>query len=158
MTATAEKKVISGMMPTVTGPRLTDALSRLPAKTRRLSAEKPSSRPFWMTIDRPKVTSSGGRISLPSVRLSRKYCSAQPMANISGTAISGRDERVEPERRHQHQDQEGGEHDQIAMREIDQPHDAEDEAQARRKQRVEAAEQHALENGIKPVHDVSAPK
>ena len=96
MTAMAEKKVISGMMPAVTGPRSTEALSSLPAETRRLSAENPSSRPFWMTIDRPKVTSSGGRISLPSVRLSRKNCSPQPMANINGIAISAATNGLSP--------------------------------------------------------------
>ena len=32
-----------------------------------LSAENTSSRPFWMMIDSPKVTSSGGRMSRPSV-------------------------------------------------------------------------------------------
>ncbi|MHC2485918.1 hypothetical protein ACVIKP_007773 [Rhizobium leguminosarum] len=64
----------------------------------------------------------------------------------------GGNKRVEPECRHQHQDQEGGKHDQVAMGEVDQPHNAEDETEPRCKQRIEPAEQHALENGIKPAH------
>ena len=46
-----------------------------PALSRRLSAVKISSRPFWMMTERPKVTRSGGRMSLPSVRLRRPRCS-----------------------------------------------------------------------------------
>ena len=56
------------------------------------------------------------------------------------------------ERRDDHQDQVGGEHDQVAMGEVDQAHDAEDEAEARGEQRVEAAEQDALHDGVEPVH------
>ena len=78
-------------------------------------------------------------------------CSAQPTANINGAASSDREEWVQPERAHQNEDQIGGKHDQVAMGEIDQPHDAEDEAQARREQRIEPAEQHALHDGIKPL-------
>ena len=47
-----------------------------PALSRWLSAESVSKRPFWMMIDSPKVTSSGGRMSRPSVRLSSANCSA----------------------------------------------------------------------------------
>ncbi len=70
MTRTAEPKVSSGITPTLMPAR---AATR-PSRARRPRSggcrrRRPSSRPFWMTIDRPKVTSSGGRISLPSVRL-----------------------------------------------------------------------------------------
>ena len=53
-----------------------EAVSMAPSGSRRLSAEKASSSPFWMMIDRPKVTSSGGRMSAPSVRLRSSVCSA----------------------------------------------------------------------------------
>ena len=62
-----------------------------------------------------------------------------------------------PERRDEHQDQIGGEHDQVAMGEIDQPHDAEDEAEAGGEQRIEPAEQDALDDRVEPVH-AAAPK
>ena len=41
-----------------------------PRRSARESAENSSSSTFWMMIDRPKVTSSGGRMSGPSVRFS----------------------------------------------------------------------------------------
>ena len=50
------------------------------------------------------------------------------------------------------QDAEGREHDQIAMGQIDQPHDAEDQAETCREQRVKAAQQDALHDRIKPDH------
>ena len=55
------------------------------------------------------------------------------------------------------QDEICAQHDQIAMREIDQPHDAEDEAQAGCEQRVEPAQENALDNCVEPVH-AAAPK
>ena len=63
-----------------------------------------------------------------------------------------RQERTDAERRDDHQDEVGCEHDQVAMGEVDQPHDAEDEAEARGEERVEAAEQHALHDRVEPVH------
>ena len=52
------------------------ATSIAPACSRRLSAVNSSSSPFWMMTERPNVTSSGGRRSSPSVRLSSARCSA----------------------------------------------------------------------------------
>ncbi len=52
------------------------AVSMAPACSRRLSALKISSNPFWMITERPKVTSSGGNRSSPSVRLSTRRCNA----------------------------------------------------------------------------------
>ena len=57
----------------------------------------------------------------------------------------------------EHEYQIGREHDQVAMREIDEPHDAEDERQPGGEERIEPTEQDALENGIRPIHE-SAPK
>ena len=54
----AERKVISGSTPNATPPPSEiDASPRLPLRKSWLSAEKPSSRPFWMMIDSPNVTS-----------------------------------------------------------------------------------------------------
>ena len=50
------------------------------------------------------------------------------------------------------QHQIGGEDDEVAMSEIDEPHDAEDEAQPRSKQRIEAAQQDSLNEGVQPDH------
>ncbi len=52
------------------------AVSSPPALIERESAEKISSSAFWITIDSPKVTSRGGRMSLPSVRFSTPRCKA----------------------------------------------------------------------------------
>lgn len=41
-----------------------------------------------MAIDRPNVTSSGGRMSGPSTRFSTTRCKSQPRTNIRGAAIS----------------------------------------------------------------------
>ena len=40
------------------------------------------------------------------------------------------------------------EDDEIAVREVDEPHDPEDEGEAHGKQGIEATEQHALDDGI----------
>ena len=45
-----------------------EAVSIAPERRRWLSAENSCSNPFWMMIDRPKVTSSGGSKSRPSAR------------------------------------------------------------------------------------------
>ena len=52
------------------------AISIAPALSLTLSAVNNSSSPFWMMTERPKVTSSGGSRSSPSVRLSSARCSA----------------------------------------------------------------------------------
>ncbi len=44
------------------------------------------------------------------------------------------------------------------MGEIDEPHDAEDQAETRRKQRIEPAEQDALDERVEPDHRAGAPK
>ena len=49
---------------------------------------------------------------------------------------------------HQRQDQEGGHGDEVAMGEVDQAHDAEDQREAGSEQRIEAAEQDALDDGV----------
>ena len=41
-----------------------------------------------------------------------------------------------------------GEHDQVAMGDVDQPHDPEDQRQPGREQRVEAAQQNALHDAL----------
>jgi hypothetical protein len=50
-----------------------------------------------------------------------------------------------PVKRHEKQDQIGTHHDEVAMGEVHQPHDAEDQRQAGGKQRVKPAEQDPLE-------------
>ena len=68
---TASAKVSSGNAPTASPPpRGTLAVSIPPGFSRRESAEKISSSPFWITIDSPKVTSTAGRIPRPNRRLS----------------------------------------------------------------------------------------
>ncbi len=76
MTATATTNCRSGSTPMNT-PSASGklAISIAPALSRRLSAVKTSSSPFWMMTDSPNVTSSGGSRSSPSVRLRSARCS-----------------------------------------------------------------------------------
>ena len=46
----------------------------------------------------------------------------------------------------------GREHDQVAMRDVYQAHDAENERQAGSEHGVEAADEHALQDDIEPLH------
>jgi hypothetical protein len=75
-----------------------------------------------------------------------------------------------PNRRHERHDENGGEqgmkpgevdrdhreirckHDQVAMGDVDEAHDAEDERQPGCKQRIKPAEHDTLEKGVDPVH------
>ena len=139
-------------------PSAIEAVSIAPDRRRWLSAEKVCSRPFWMMIDRPKVTSSGGSKSRPSVRLSSTCWSAKPITNRIGSAISAATKGSRPSWPATTQDREGGEHDEIAMGEVDQPHDAEDQRQPGREQGVEAAEQNALDQCIEPAGHAHDPK
>ena len=52
---------------------------------------------------------------------------------------------MEPQRLHDDEGDEGGEHDEVAMRDIDQPHDAEGEREPDGEERIEPAEQGALD-------------
>ena len=70
----------------------------------------------------------------------------------------GREERIEAEPRRQREDRERRQHDQIAMGEIDQPHDAEDQRQAGGEQRIQAAKQNALNDRAEPIEHAQCPK
>jgi hypothetical protein len=48
--------------------------------------------------------------------------------------------------------QEPGEHDEVAVRDVHQPHDPEDQRQPRGEEGVEAAQQHALQHRVDPLH------
>ena len=54
-----------------------------------------------------------------------------------------------------HQRNIGGEHDEVAMGDIDQPHDAEDQRQPGGEHGVKPADQHALQDDVDPIHRVS---
>ena len=68
-----------------------------------------------------------------------------------------REKRIQPDHSDQHENQIAAHHDQIAVGEVHQPHDAEHEAQPGCEQRVKPAEQHTLHNGVDPDH-AAAPK
>ena len=55
---------------------------------------------------------------------------------------------------HEPQHHEGGEHDEVAVGQIDQPHDAEDQRQAGGEQGVEPAQHHALQHGVEDADHV----
>src|SRR6516164_2217422 len=129
MTATAAPRQISGISPTAMPPPSgTDALARWPTSRRRVSAENVSKRPFCTMIESPNVISSGGRMLRPSVRLSSTDCSAKPTANISGTTTATASTTGTPIAASA--SIRNAEHDQVAVGEVDQPHDAEDHRQA----------------------------
>jgi hypothetical protein len=63
-----------------------------------------------------------------------------------------RGERPDAERLRHDQRDIGGEHDEIAMGDVDKPHHAEDQRQPGGKHRVKPANQHALHNDVDPFH------
>ena len=68
------------------------------------------------------------------------------------------DEGIDPGRLDHHHRDEGGEHDEIAMRDIHQPHHAEDDGEPGGKERVEPAREHALDDAVDPLdHGRSIP-
>ena len=69
-----------------------------------------------------------------------------------------RSQRIETEGLRHHQRDVGGEHDQIAMGDVDQPHDAEDQRQAGGEHGVEPADQHALQDDVEPFGHRYTPK
>ena len=77
-------------------------------------------------IDSPNVVSSGARMSR------RSRGSAAMLQDEAGHKHQRHGKRDEndgsmPKQLASSEDREGGQHDQIAMREIDEPHDAEDQ-------------------------------
>lgn len=69
-----------------------------------------------------------------------------------------RGERVQPQAARHHQRDIGRQHHEVAMRDVDQPHHAEDQRQAGREQAIETADQHALHDGVDPIHRPHTPK
>ena len=98
-----------------------------------------------MMTERPNVARSGAS-PLSSVKLRSTYWSTKPSAAISGITMHERGERAPAEVVDHDRRQEGGEHDQVAVREVDQAHHAEDQRQARGEQRVEPPEEDALDD------------
>ena len=141
------------MTPTVTGPRSTEALSSAPAE----DAAAVGGKAFEQAVlddDRQAESDEQRRQDILAERpveqeiLQRPADARTSAAPRSSAATKGSRPSVVTS----DEDQEGGEHDQVAMGEVDQPHDAEDEAEARREQRIEPAEQDALHDGVEPVH------
>ena len=85
----ATAKVSRGNQPTASPPpRARLAVSIPPGFSRRESAENASSNPFWITIERPNVTSTAGRMPRSSSRLSTSRCNPYPTAAITGTTTT----------------------------------------------------------------------
>ena len=87
-------------------------------------------------------------MSLPTTRLSRTDLHRVAEREHRGSAISSATPSADAERLRDGENQERREHDHVAMGEIDEPHHAEDQREARREQRVEPAEQDALQHGV----------
>ena len=101
-----------------------------------------------MMIERPKVTSSGGRMS----RAERAVEQEALQRVAGGEHQRHRDQRGDgsgrPARPTSARITKAAKHDEVAMREVDEAHDAEDQRQAGGEERVEAAEQHALDDDV----------
>jgi hypothetical protein len=85
------------------------------------------------------------------------FCKAVAQQEHERDRDGRRDKRRQARHRNEKQDEIGTHHNEIAMGEVHQPHDAEDQRQASGKQRVKAAEQNALEYCVDPDH-AAAPK
>ena len=113
-----------------------------------------------MMIESPKVTSSGGRMSAPSVRFSRNAAAARSRGRTSAAAaIASASERVEAERARSARGS-GRRRSTIrspcarlTSRMMPKISD-----EAGRVERIEAAEQHALDEGVEPGCHASAPE
>ena len=69
-----------------------------------------------------------------------------------------RGERIDAEGLRHHQRDVGGEHDEVAMRDVDQPHHAEDQRQPGGEHGVKPADQHALQDDVEPFGHRQTPK
>ena len=68
------------------------------------------------------------------------------------------DERIHAGRLDDHHGDEGGQHDQIAVRYVHQPHDPEDDGEPGREHGVEAARENAVDDRARPVDHAPRPK
>ncbi len=146
----------SWMVPTARPPpSWIECVSMAPAASRWLSAEKASSRLFWMMMERPKVTSRGKDIAAQGAV---EECALQRVAEHEQDRRRHQraEERPDAQRLGDGQHDEGREHDEVAVRQVDEAHDAEDQRQAGGEQRVEPAQHDALQQGVE--HDRHVPK
>ena len=97
-----------------------------------------------MMIDRPKVTSSTGRMPLPTVALQQHALQRPTDGERGGVKIRPTRNGDQPRVAAKRQNHERSEHDEVAVGDIDEAHHAERQRKAEREQRIEAAEQHAL--------------
>ena len=109
------------------------AVSMPPGFSRRESAEKISSSAFWMMMEHQRLQRVAER-------------------GHEGRHQEQREERVEPRRLHHHDREERGQDAEIAVSQVDDAHHPEDEREPGGEERVEAAEEEALEDGVHPPH------
>ena len=123
-----------------------------PALSRRLSAVNSSSSAFWMMTERPKVTEQRRQ------QIVAERAVEQPaLQHVADRRHDRRhdddgEQRIEPERVGGHQRDIGGEHDQVAVRDVDEAHHAEDQREPGGEHGVEPADQHALDDDVDPLH------
>ncbi len=128
-----------------------------PTASPRLSEVKNCSRPFSITIDRPKVTIS----VVSSPRLSAAWMSG-PLQHVAEHRHRQHDDRHRPQERHVdgRDDPDAdvpGDGREVAVGQVDHLHHAEQEREPAREQRVEAAGQDALDDGVDPGHYAGLP-
>ena len=159
-TASAAAKIGERQPPTAMPPA-SARLARLEARRcsiERGSAENSSSSTFWITIDSPKVTTSEGSGSPPerAVEHAALQDVAEPNAIAAARSTASTAHGPQPVAERRGADAaEGGEHDEVAVRDVGQPHHAEHQRQAQREQRVQAAEQHALQRRCRAIRPCS---
>ena len=98
-----------------------------------------------MTIDEPERGDDLERRIDTDDAVEHDPLQQQPTTNAGGQHDEQCQQRVDVERVGQREREEGGEDRQVAVRQVDQPHHAEPERQAGREQRVQPAQQDALD-------------
>ena len=121
-------------------------------RSERVSADQICSIRFCSATERPKVAISDGRGSAPTTRLRIVRCRAQPMKAAEDD--QQREHRPRPEMKGGRQadaDQREQDH-QVAMGDVDDPHDAEHQRHAEGVLGIEPAQQNPLHQPVKPLH------
>ena len=126
-----------------------------PLSIDRGSAENSSSSAFWITIDRPKVTTSEGSGISPEGSV--QHPALQRVADAERDRQEQQRDRRQRELRRGHERAErrqrgdrgeGAQDDEVALGGVGEPHHAEHQRLAEREQRVEAAEEQALDEDV----------
>ena len=143
---------ITGSTPTNSGPIWNEACSIPPPRSELVSADQICSIAFCSATDRPKVAISDGKGSAPTTRLRIDALQRPAEEGASTTSIASTVHGPSvKEAASADADQRQQDH-QVAMGDVDDPHDPEHQRHAERVLGVEAAQQDALDQPVNPLH------